>query len=167
MKGLGSDFYLRMAGTRRQPVILEQNKSFIPAHTIPHRSATFACSFFVAQEAVFAAWLMAGSARALQPLAHLIEGDAIDLAACIAPAQNLQRVWLKRFVKRRGDRPASASPAEPAARAPTEERHDPYPKQWQQGPESKSPVHVNPLFHLFHMVLSFVDLTNPLSEFVA
>src|SRR5258708_13222646 len=161
MKGLGSDFYLRMAGTRRQPVILEQNKSFIPAHTIPHRSATFDLSFFVAQESVFAAWLIAGSARALQPLAHLIEGDAIDLAACIAPAQNLQRVWLKRFVKRRGDRPASASPAEPAAPAPTQEPHAPHPKQCPQRAESKPPSHENTLFHLFPLTLAFLSLLNP------
>jgi hypothetical protein len=91
MKGLGSDFYLRMAGTRRQPVILEQNKSFLPAHTIPHRSATFNLSFFVAQESVFAAWLIAGSARAFQPLAHLLKGDSIDLAARISLAQDLER----------------------------------------------------------------------------
>src|SRR5258708_2260577 len=84
-----------------------------------------------------------------QPLAHLIEGGAIDLATCIALTQNLQRIWLKRFVKSRRDRSVSASPAEPAARSPTEEHHDPYPKQGQQGPESKSPVHVNPLFVTF------------------
>src|SRR5436853_7937467 len=86
--------------------------------------------------------LIAGSARMFQSLAHLIEGSAIDLAARIAPTQGLQRVRFKRRVKR----PARVSPTEPAECTPAEKRHDPYPEQWQQRPEFKSPMHIEPHF---------------------
>src|SRR6266550_3624356 len=60
--------------------------------------------------------LIAGPSRTFQSFAHLLESCAIDLAACIAPAQDLQRVRLQRRVIMRGDRPPPFSPAEPAAR---------------------------------------------------
>src|SRR5258708_19601390 len=71
-----------------------------------------------------------------QPLAHLIEGGAIDLATCIALTQNLQRIWLKRFVKSRRDRSVSASPAEPPARSPPQQHHDPHPQHSHHRPQS-------------------------------
>src|SRR5215472_10682142 len=72
--------------------------------------------------------LIAGSARTFQSLANLIERCAIDLAARIAPAQDLQCVRFKMLVKRRRDRPVPVSPAKPAARAPAEEYYHPYPE---------------------------------------
>src|SRR5881275_2498926 len=86
--------------------------------------------------------LIAGSTRTFQSFAHLIEGGAIDLAARIASAQDLQCVRFKRRVKRS----ARVSPTEPAECTPAEERHDPYPEQWQQRPEFKSPMHIDPHF---------------------
>src|SRR5947209_5602884 len=100
--------------------------------------------------------LIAGPPRTFQSFAHLLESCAIDLAACIAPAQDLQRVRLQRRVIMRGDRPAPVSPAEPAARTPAEEYNQPYPKQWQQRPESKSPKHIRPLFLSYSLLFSWL-----------
>src|SRR5207248_1452343 len=94
--------------------------------------------------------LITGPTRTFQSLAHLIEGGAIDLTACIAAAQDFPCVRFKGHLLRRVKRRVPVSPAEPAARAPAEEYNHAYPEQWKQGPEAHSPVHMqSPSLSLF------------------
>src|SRR6266516_607695 len=105
--------------------------------------------------------LIAGPSRTFQSFAHLLESCAIDLAACIAPAQDLQRARLQRRVIMRGDRPAPVSPAEPADRTPAEEFDRSCPEQWQHRPESKSPNHIRSLFLSYSLLFSWLVQQTP------
>src|SRR5579875_285682 len=126
-------FQFSWAGTRPAPTVVRS--SLVLAHTLPER-------------------LFAGPAGALQVLAHLLEGVAIDLTARVALAQDLQCVRPERWPKMRGP----ASPAEAAARHPAESRDNRQPEQRKQGPETHAPccpmVHMSSPFYIyvnFHM----------------